>query len=334
VVGCDLGRQAGKRVVGVFKCRFGVDQVSKSLFCGSTESVNQINFHPVRSSQKAVFSILIPSWNNLPYLKTCVESIQKNSMHSHQVIVHVNEGSDGTLDWVKEQGLDYSHSSENVGVCYGFNAPSSLARTEFILLSDDDFYFAPGWDTALLEEAQLVKDKRFCISGTMFEHTVSRNTCALAPYDFGKTTEVFDEKRFLTDYAKVPFHDWSGSNWYPLLLKRSMWNLIGGLSTEFSPGMGSDPDMMMKLWHAGVRYYKGVSRSRVYHFGSKTTARIVRNNANRQFLEKWGMSISTFYKYYLKMGKTFTGDVTEPTQTGKFKARLLRDRVKKKIGLS
>jgi hypothetical protein len=248
--------------------------------------------------------------------------------------VHVNEGSDGTLEWVKAQRLDYSHSNQNVGVCYGFNAPSSLAHTEFILLSDDDFYFAPGWDTALLEEARLAKEKDFCISGTMLEHTVSRNSCAIAPYDFGKTVDAFNEKRFLSEYEKVPFEDWSGSNWYPLLMKRSMWHLIGGLSVEFSPGMGSDPDMMMKLWHAGVRYYKGVSRSRVYHFGSKTTARIIRNNANRQFLEKWGMSISTFYKYYLRMGKTFAGDATDPATTGKFKARLLRDRIKKKIGLS
>jgi GT2 family glycosyltransferase len=311
-----------------------VDSGSKSLICADPETVNPITFHTGQTLENAVFSILIPSWNNLPYLKTCVESIRKNSAQRHQIVVHVNEGSDGTLEWVRAQGLDYSHSNQNVGVCYGFNAPSSLARTEFILLSDDDFYFAPGWDTALLEEARLVSGKDFCISGTMLEHTVSRNTCAIAPYDFGKTVDAFDEKSFLSEYAKIQFDDWSGSNWYPLLMKRSMWNLIGGLSVEFSPGMGSDPDMMMKLWHAGVRYYKGVSRSRVYHFGSKTTARIVRNNANRQFLEKWGMSISTFYKYFLKMGESFAGECIEPTAGGKLKARLLRDKVKKKIGLS
>jgi glycosyltransferase involved in cell wall biosynthesis len=38
----------------------------------------------------AKFSILIPSWNNLAYLKICVESIRKNSMFAHQIIVHVN----------------------------------------------------------------------------------------------------------------------------------------------------------------------------------------------------------------------------------------------------
>jgi hypothetical protein len=51
------------------------------------------------SADGAVFTILIPSWNNLPYLRLCIGSIRRNSRFPHQVIVHVNEGSDGTLDW-------------------------------------------------------------------------------------------------------------------------------------------------------------------------------------------------------------------------------------------
>jgi glycosyltransferase involved in cell wall biosynthesis len=315
----------------VFKYIPGVKII---IFTLRTQAVNPITFHTGQSPKNPIFSVLIPSWNNLPYLKTCVDSIRKNSTFPHQIIVHVNEGSDGTLEWVNEQNLDHTYSAKNAGVCYGFNAPSFLAKTDFILLSDDDLYFAPGWDDALLDEAKLIKGQPFCISGTMIEHTITRNSCVIAPHDFGKTVDAFDEKRFLSEYQRLQFHDWCGSNWYPLLLDRSMWNLIGGLSVEFSPGMGSDPDMMMKLWNAGVRYYKGVGRSRVYHFGSKTTGRIVRNNGNRQFLDKWGMSISTFYKYYLRMGKPFDGKSVEPTMAGKLKARLLRDRVKKKIGLS
>ncbi|HNP79176.1 MAG TPA: hypothetical protein PKM91_18205, partial [Cyclobacteriaceae bacterium] len=166
---------------------------------------------------------------------------------------------------------------------------------------------------------------------TMIEHTTSRNTAALAPFDFGKTAESFDEKKFLADFAAIPFADWSGSNWYPLVMPRQIWTLIGGLSTEFSPGMGSDPDMMMKLWHAGVRYYKGVSCSRVYHFGSRTTARIIRNNGNKQFLEKWDMAISTFYRFYLRMGQPFEGISLDPILSKDLKLRLLRDRWKKRL---
>ncbi len=294
----------------------------------------RITFHPLHLSGKPVFSIVIPSWNNLAYLKCCVESIRKNSAYVHQIIVHINEGNDGSLAWVQEQRLDYSHSKQNEGVCYGFNAPATMAVSDYIVLSDDDFYFAPGWDTALQEEIIKAGNSNFSLSGTMIEHTLSRNSCAIAPHDFGKTTQDFEEQKFLAGFDKIPFHDWSGSNWYPLVLPRSVWNQIGGLSIEFSPGMGSDPDMMMKLWNVGVRYFKGVSRSRVYHFGSRTTARIVRNDANGQFLKKWGMSISTFYKYYLKMGAGFEGASKDPALTLEFRSRLLRDKLKRIIGLS
>ena len=38
----------------------------------------------------AIVSILIPSFNNLEYLKLCINSINKNSKYKHQIIVHVN----------------------------------------------------------------------------------------------------------------------------------------------------------------------------------------------------------------------------------------------------
>ena len=53
-----------------------------------------------------MFSILIPTFNNLEYLKLCIDSIKKNSKFDHQIIVHINEGTDGTLDYVKNQGLN------------------------------------------------------------------------------------------------------------------------------------------------------------------------------------------------------------------------------------
>ena len=53
-------------------------------------------------SQNRLFSIVIPTWNNLAFLKLCIQSIQRNSYYNHQIIVHVNDGSDGTLEWIKK----------------------------------------------------------------------------------------------------------------------------------------------------------------------------------------------------------------------------------------
>ena len=39
-----------------------------------------------------MFSIILPTYNNLEYLKLTLESIFKNSKYKHDIIVHVNEG--------------------------------------------------------------------------------------------------------------------------------------------------------------------------------------------------------------------------------------------------
>ncbi|MDE6182961.1 MAG: glycosyltransferase, partial [Rikenellaceae bacterium] len=68
-------------------------------------------------NKNPLFSILIPTWNNLPYLKLCIESIRKNSTYHHQILLFINDGSDGTLKWAESQEIRYVHSPENVGIC-------------------------------------------------------------------------------------------------------------------------------------------------------------------------------------------------------------------------
>ena len=52
-----------------------------------------------------MFSIIIPTFNNLEYLKLCLKSIQKNSKFDHEIIVHINEGNDGTLEYLRIKSL-------------------------------------------------------------------------------------------------------------------------------------------------------------------------------------------------------------------------------------
>ena len=71
-----------------------------------------------------MFSIIIPSYNNLNYLKLCIKSIINNSKFNHQIIVHVNEGTDGTLEFVKKNNITYTQSQKNIGLCSAVNLAS------------------------------------------------------------------------------------------------------------------------------------------------------------------------------------------------------------------
>ena len=48
-------------------------------------------------------SILVPTFNNLNYLKLLCKSLEDNSNYEHQIIFHINDGSDGTLDFIKSK---------------------------------------------------------------------------------------------------------------------------------------------------------------------------------------------------------------------------------------
>jgi glycosyltransferase involved in cell wall biosynthesis len=257
------------------------------------------------ATEKPIFSILIPSWNNLPYLQACIASIKKNSHFNHQIIVVINEGKDGTLEWVNSQGYDYVHAIKNIGICYGLNVARSLVKANYILYINDDMYAMPNWDLPLYKEAESIGHPYFMLSGTMVEHTVTGNSCVQIA-DFGKDLDTFREKELLTAMPRLYKADWAGASWPPNLLHVDLWDMIGGMSIEYSPGMYSDPDLSMKCYWVGVRIFKGVGTSLVYHFGSKSTRKLKKPNSGRKlFLAKWGISANTFYKKVLQMGEDY-----------------------------
>lgn len=199
-----------------------------------------------KAGSDARFSILIPSWNNLSYLQLCIQSIREHSSFQHQVIVHVNEGTDGTLQWVRQQpDLDYTYSRQNIGVCYALNAARSLVQTDYMVYLNDDMYVCPGWDLALWEEIRRIPHPLFFLSSTALEPAASSN-CAIEA-NFGDSPACFQQEALLQSYADFQKPDWSGATWPPNIVHRDIWDLVGGYSTEFSPGMYSDPDFSMKL---------------------------------------------------------------------------------------
>jgi len=270
-----------------------------------------------------MFSILLPTWNNLPYLRLCIDALRRHSALPHQVIVHVNDGSDGTLDWVRGQGLDHRHSADNVGICFAVNGAAALARHEWIVYLNDDMVVLPGWDLVLLARAEALGDAPFMLSGTMIEPRASGNACAVVA-DYGDTHDCFRAADLLRDQAQLARADWLGSTWPPTLVHRDLWWRVGGYSTELTPGMGSDNDFAMKLWHAGCRRFEGLGQSLVYHFQCKSTGKVVKNDARRQFMRKWGISQRQFDRLCLHRGEPLQGDGPLPEPDARALARARR----------
>lgn len=267
-------------------------------------------FTAEKAPQNPYFSILIPSWNNLPFLQLCIRSIRTHSLVPFELIVHLNEGNDGSLEWIQSQGdIAYSYSNINVGVCHAMNAMRTLARADYLLYINDDMYTLPGWDVLLKKEIEDCPDDYFFISSTMIEPR-AQSSCSIEA-NFGTSMDSFEEERLLAAYHTFNKPDWHGSTWPPNVVHKKLWDAVGGYSIEFTPGMYSDPDFSMKLWQAGVRLFKGLGQSRVYHFGSISVKRVKQNRGYYQFIRKWGMTSSTLSRYYLRRGEAFDGPLVQ-----------------------
>ncbi len=257
-----------------------------------------------------MISIVIPTYNNLDYLKLCLISLKKNSSFNHEIIIHINDGSDGTLDFIKTNNYKHTSSDNNIGLCSSINEAAKLVSNQYILYSHDDMYFCPNWDKVLLDEVKNLNHDNFYLSGTMIEpnsgHIVR---------DFGIDLNTFNENELLSKYKDINFYDHQGTHFAPHLVSKKMWDKVGGFSEEFNPGIGSDPDFNMKLWREGVRIFKGLNDFKVYHFGSITTRKkkkIIQNRGDKTFLKKWGISTKFFKKYYLKSKTKYEGPLSEP----------------------
>lgn len=264
-----------------------------------------------------IFSIIIPTWNNLEMLKLCVEAIRQHSAYEHEIILHINEGADGSENWAITEGVLFTFSSENMGICKAMNLAFGKATKDYIVYLNDDMYVLPNWDKYLIDEIQNMGNQLFMLSSTLIEPTTLSYPCMIHG-DYGQDVKHFQKEKLLAAFQKYEMKDWHGSSWPPLVVSREAWLLIGGFSIEFSPGMYSDPDFSMKMWQAGCRIFKGLGHSRVYHFQSRSTGRVKKNDGRTQFMKKWGLSASAFYKYYLKMGKPYKGVLPKNTEGGIF----------------
>ena len=257
-------------------------------------------------------SIIIPTFNNFHYLKFFLRSLKINSEFDHEIILHINDGSDGTLKYALENNIKHTHSKSNIGLCSSMNKAYSLTTTDHILYAHDDMYFCKNWDIFLINEINKQNNNQYYLSGT---NVSTRH--GLINFDCGSTYLDFDEKKFHNFCLQDETPDLQSSHWAPHLIHKELWDKIGGFSEEFNPGDGSDPDFCMKLWKQNVRIFKGVSKFKVYHFNSLTTRndKIVLNNGTRTFLSKYGFNPKFFRKHYLKGNNSvipFKGRLNNP----------------------
>ena len=101
------------------------------------------------TSPRPTCSVVIPTYNGLPLLETCLASVARCRPvePAIEVIVADDASTDGTAAWLSRAhpGVRLVRLERNIGFCGAANAGIAAARGEFIQLLNNDTEVTPGW---------------------------------------------------------------------------------------------------------------------------------------------------------------------------------------------
>lgn len=100
-----------------------------------------------------MFSVVIPHWNAVRFLPTCLDALKRQTYPHIEVIIADNNSTDGSRElikrdypWVRLLELD-----RNYGFAGACNAGMEAAKGEIIALLNNDTEVDPGWAAAVMD---------------------------------------------------------------------------------------------------------------------------------------------------------------------------------------
>ncbi len=113
-------------------------------------------------------TIIIPNYNGLQFMGTCIDALERQNCQDFEILVVDNGSTDGSVEWLKAQGIPAVFLPENTGFSGAVNTGIRAAKTPFVLLLNNDTEAAPDFVGALL--AAVRRSKRiFAVSSKMVQ---------------------------------------------------------------------------------------------------------------------------------------------------------------------
>lgn len=244
--------------------------------------------------------IVIPTYNNLEYLKTCIESVRKNTDWPYNLIV-VNSGTDGTAEWLAQQPDIGAHNSpDRLHFSAANNVGLKLSTAPYACLLNDDTIVAEGWLPALMHEAMkpgigAVGPFSNCDQGWTHQEKIT-----VAGRDLHPGMSLPDVQPVIPSIYKwrhrKEVHPRGWVAFYCTVIPRGVIDKVGLLDEGFKSG-DEDLDYCRRIGQAGYAMRQTYD-SFVFHFGGRTRKLAENENAARHQAEdrenhdyyraKWG----------------------------------------------
>ncbi|MEE8402961.1 MAG: glycosyltransferase family 2 protein, partial [Candidatus Hydrothermarchaeaceae archaeon] len=236
-------------------------------------------------------SIVIPVYNHCGYTYNCLKSVLKNTRGPYEVVVVDDASKDRTPELLKSaENVRVVVNEENLGFVESCNAGVKAANGRYVFFLNNDAFVTENWLEPLMEAMErdkvgAVGSKLVYPDGKMQEAgSIIWKDASSQNYGRGDDPEK-PEYNFVreVDYC-------SGA---ALLVRRDLFEKIGGFDARFSPGYYEETDLCFSLRKMGYRVLYQ-PRSVVIHFEAVTSGTDITSGVRKylvlnreKFLEKW-----------------------------------------------
>ena len=106
--------------------------------------------------QSGLLSIIIPNWNGLRYLPTCLAALERQVYEPLEIIIVDNASDDGSREYVRAEHptVKVLELTQNRGFTGACNAGLQAARGEFLALLNNDTEVTPNWAKLAVDALQ------------------------------------------------------------------------------------------------------------------------------------------------------------------------------------
>ncbi|RCW43406.1 glycosyltransferase family 2 protein [Paenibacillus prosopidis] len=231
-------------------------------------------------------SIIIPTFNQLKYLRSCIESIKKYTQQPYELIIIDNGSKDGTAAYLKslKGRVRYKIFKVNLGFAGGVNQGLMMAKGTSIVILNNDTLLTKDWLSNLL--TCLSSDPSIGLVGPVTNNLSNDQKIAV---NYKTTREM---QRFASSYNRSNPERWRRSKvifGFCLLLRRDVLKRVGYLDEGYVNGTCEDVDYYLRIRLLGLDLVIAEDTF-IHHYGSVTmrSFRDASRHNHVYFREKWG----------------------------------------------
>ncbi len=217
--------------------------------------------------QAPVVSIIIPTYGQVPYTLRCLASIAGAPPRVPVEVIAVDDASgDGAVASLNDvQGLSLTVRDRNLGFLRSCNDIAKHAKGTYLLFLNNDTEVLPGAIDALVKLLEARPDAGMAGAKLLYPDGFLQEAGGIiwrdgSAWNYGNRD---DPRR--PEYSYVREADYiSGA---AIMLRRSVWESIGGFDEHFAPAYCEDSDLAFRLRQAGLKVLFQPAAQIIHHEG-------------------------------------------------------------------